>query len=49
MLRTESARRAFIRKYFHSDIGDPGNYDMVLNAGTLSIETAAAAICSAIG
>ena len=49
VLHTESDRRAFVRKYFHSDIGDPANYDMVLNTGTLSIETAAAAICSAIG
>lgn len=48
VLRTESDRRAFIRKYFHSDIADPANYDMVLNTGTLSIESAAAAICSAI-
>jgi cytidylate kinase len=45
VLRTESDRRAFIRKYFHSDIADPINYDMVLNTGTLSIESAAAAIC----
>ena len=48
VMRTESDRRAFIRKYFHSDIADPANYDMVLNTGTLSIESAAAAICSAI-
>ncbi len=47
VMRTESDRRAFIRKYFHSDIADPRNYDMVLNTGTLSIESAAAAICSA--
>ena len=49
VLRTESDRRAFVRKYFHSDIGDPANYEMMLNTGTLSIESAAAAICSAIG
>lgn len=48
VLRTESDRRAFVRKYFHSDIADPANYDMVLNTGTLSVESAAAAICSAI-
>lgn len=48
VLRTESNRRAFIRKYFHSDIADPANYDMVLNTGTLSVESAANAICSAI-
>ena len=49
IMRTESDRRAFIRKYFYSDIADPANYDMVLNTGTLSIESAAAAICSAVG
>jgi cytidylate kinase len=49
VMRTESDRRAFIRKYFHSDIADPENYDMVLNTGTLSIESAAAAICNAVG
>lgn len=48
VLRTESDRRAFIRKYFHSDIVDPANYDMILNTGTLSVESVAAAICSAI-
>jgi cytidylate kinase len=48
VLRTESDRRAFIRKYFHSDIADPRNYDMVLNTGTLSVESAAAAICGAV-
>lgn len=49
VLRTESDRRAFVRKYFHSDIRDPNNYDMVLNTGTLSVESAAAAICCAVG
>jgi cytidylate kinase len=48
VLRTESERRAFVRKYFHDDIGDPVNYDMILNAGTLSVESAAAAICAAV-
>jgi cytidylate kinase len=47
--RTESDRRAFIRKYFHSDIADPINYDMVLNTGTLSIESAAKAVCCVLG
>ena len=48
VLRTESDRRAFVRKYFHSDIRDPANYDMVLNTGTLSVDSAAAAICTAV-
>lgn len=48
VLRTESDRRAFVRKYFHSDIRDPANYDMILNTGTLAVESAAAAICGAV-
>lgn len=49
VLRTESDRRAFIRKYFHSDIREASNYDMVLNTGTFSVEKAAVVICSAVG
>ncbi len=48
VLHTESDRRAFVRKYYHSDIRDPLNYDMILNTGTLSVDAAAAAICSAV-
>ena len=48
VLRTESNRQAFIRKYFYSDISDTANYDMVLNTGTFSVEKAAATICSAV-
>lgn len=48
VLRTEADRRAFVRKYFYSDIRDPIYYDMVLNTGTLSIESAAAAICAVV-
>jgi cytidylate kinase len=48
VLRTESDRRAFVRKYYHSDIRDPANYDMILNTGTMSVESAAAAICAAV-
>ncbi|MCP4374131.1 MAG: cytidylate kinase-like family protein [Deltaproteobacteria bacterium] len=47
IIRTESERRAFIRKYFNADITDPINYDLVLNTGTLSIEAAADTIKSA--
>ena len=49
VLHTESNRQTFVRKYFHSDIRDPVNYDMLLNTGTLSVESAATAICSALG
>ncbi len=48
VLRTESDRQAFVRKFFHSDIRDAVNYDMMLNTGTFSIESAAATICCAL-
>ena len=48
IIRTESERRAFIRKYFNADITDPINYDLVLNTETLSIEAAANAIKNAL-
>jgi cytidylate kinase len=47
IIRTESERKAFIRKYFNADITDPINYDLVLNTGTLSIEAAVNAIKNA--
>jgi cytidylate kinase len=49
VLRTESDRRAFVRKYFHGDIADPSNYDLVINTGTLSIEASVGAIKGALG
>ena len=49
VLRTESDRRAFTRKYFHADIAAPVNYDLVLNTGTLSIDASMAAIIGALG
>ncbi|MDY6791239.1 MAG: cytidylate kinase-like family protein [Thermodesulfobacteriota bacterium] len=48
IIRTESERRAFIRKYFNTDITDPINYDLVLNTETLSVEAAADAIKSTL-
>jgi len=49
VLRTESDRRAFVRKYFHEDVGAAVNYDLILNTGTLSIEAAVDAIKGALG
>jgi len=45
ILKTESDRRAFIRKYFHTDIEDPNHYDLVVNTGTLSVEEAIEGVC----
>ncbi len=41
-------RRAFIRKYFHADIADPLNEDMVLNTGVLTIDQGADAVCAVV-
>jgi len=49
MIKTESDRRAFIRKYFYSDIGEPVNYDLVINTDTVNVENAVEAIGSAVG
>lgn len=40
LLKSESARKAFIRKYFNKDMLDPLNYDLVLNTKNLSIDAA---------
>ena len=48
IIRTESDRKAFIRKYFYADIEDPLNYDLVVNTGSLSVDQAAKAICGLV-
>ncbi len=49
VLRTDSDRRAFIRKYFNADIADPNNYDLVINTVTLKLEDAVNVISAALG
>jgi len=49
VMRTESDRRAFIRKYFNADITDPTNYDLVVNTATLKVDDAVKVISSALG
>jgi cytidylate kinase len=49
IIRTESDRRAFIRKYFNADIADPLNYDLVINTGELEIDKAVKAVIAALG
>jgi cytidylate kinase len=49
VMRTESDRRAFIRKYFNADIADPTNYDLVVNTATLNVNDAVKVISSALG
>ncbi len=49
VLKTESDRSAFVRKYFHEDVAAAANYDLVLNTGKLSIEAAVEAVKGALG
>ncbi len=49
VLKTESDRRAFVRKYFHEDAADAVNYDLVLNTETLNIKAAVEAVKGALG
>ncbi len=38
IIRTESDRRAFVRKYFHADISLPLNYDLIINTNNINLE-----------
>jgi len=49
VLKTESDRSAFVRKYFHKDVADAVNYDLVLNTGSMSIGAAVDAVKGALG
>jgi cytidylate kinase len=42
--RTDSDRKAFIRKYFYTDIADPLNYDLVINTAEISLDEATRAV-----
>ena len=48
VLKTESDRKAFIKKYFNDDIRQPLNYDLIINTGTLSIDDAVNAVSGAL-
>ena len=48
VLKTESNRKAFIKKYFNDDIRDPLNYDLIINTGILSIDDATNAVKGAL-
>ena len=47
--KTDSQRRAFIRKYFNTSIADPMHYNMVINTGSASIDGAVDAIAAFLG
>jgi cytidylate kinase len=47
--KTDSQRRAFIRKYFNTSIAEPLNYDMVVNTGSVSIDGAVESVAAFLG
>ncbi len=49
VLKTESDRKSFVKKYFNDDITNPLNYDLIINTGLLSIDDAANAVKGALG
>ena len=38
IIKTDSDRRAYLRKYFNADVANPSDYDMVINTGKLGID-----------
>jgi len=48
ILKTESDRKAFVKKYFNDDITNPLNYDLIINTGLLNIDDAANAVKGAL-
>lgn len=49
VLKTESDRKAFIKKYFNEDIQDPLNYDVIINTEDMSIDDAVNAVVGTLG
>jgi len=48
VIQRESRRKAFIRNTFHADISDPNHYDLTINTGKMSIESAVEAVIGAV-
>ncbi len=47
VMRVESERNAYIRRYFHAEFTDPVHYDLVINTMGLSVEAVVNAIKTA--
>ena len=47
VIKTDSDRRAYLRKYFNADVTDPSHYDMVINTGKLGIDGSVEAVKAA--
>ncbi|MEE4261571.1 MAG: cytidylate kinase-like family protein [Desulfobacteraceae bacterium] len=48
VIRRESRRKAFVRHSFNADISDPIHYDLTINTGKMSIESAVEAVIGAV-
>ncbi len=48
VIQRESRRRAFVRHSFNADISDPIHYDLTINTGKVSIESAVEAVIGAL-
>lgn len=49
IIKTDSDRKAFIRKYFNAEIENPQHYDMVINTEIISVDAAVECIKTASG
>jgi cytidylate kinase len=47
VVKTENNRKAFVRKYFNTDVADPQYYDIIINTEKISIGAATESIISA--
>ncbi|HBH86704.1 MAG TPA: hypothetical protein DDY17_03745 [Syntrophaceae bacterium] len=47
IIKTDSDRRAYLRKYFNADVTNPSDYDMVINTGKLGIDGSVEAVKAA--
>lgn len=48
VINRENRRAAFIRQSFNADVGNPRNYDLVINTQKLDIDAAMGAVCGMI-
>jgi cytidylate kinase len=48
VIQRESRRKAFIRRTFNADISDPIHYDLTINTGKMSIDTAVETVIAAV-
>jgi len=47
VIKKESDRKAFIRKYFNADVDDPKLYDIIINTGSMTLDSATNIIVTA--